>query len=250
MRYYPCIFLSIFIIFTVGAESIFLGNSNARDGQDQIPIKEKPIKLNKDNFVTIRGAIDESTSSKFINDILHINQDTIYIYLDTPGGSVLDGNDIVETIDTLSANGKDIICLADRAASMGFIIFQSCPERYVTKNSVLMQHQMSALVKGPIEHMKSRMRLLETISKRLNKRQSERLGLTQEEFDKKVLSDWWIYGEDCVDENVADKVVSVSCSREIINKRENQTIHSLFGDFSIEYNKCPLIKDYISIKKV
>ena len=51
------------------------------------------INLNESNFITIRNEINKESASKFIYDLNTIeNKKNIYVYLDTPGGSVEDGN--------------------------------------------------------------------------------------------------------------------------------------------------------------
>ena len=60
---------------------------------------------------------------------------------------------------------------------------------------------------------------------------------------KKILSDWWLFGEENVKEGVADKLVTVRCIPSIINEKVKRT-DSIFGiDFSIELNKCPILMD-------
>ena len=54
------------------------------------------IILTKDNFITIRGTIDETISSNFIYDLNRKkNKTDVYVYLNTNGGSVESGNKIL-----------------------------------------------------------------------------------------------------------------------------------------------------------
>ena len=200
------------------------------------------ISLGSDNFVSIQGQINEDTAAKFIKDILQIKKHKIYIYIDSPGGSVMDGNDMIQVMDALSSSNKEIICIADNAASMAFSFLQSCPNRYIMKDSILMQHQMSASVKGQYENMKTRMQLLESINKRLKQKQADRIGLSLEEFNAKTISDWWLFGEDAIEQNVADKVVMVTCEPELTHKYYKKTIKGLLRTTEINVNRCPLIK--------
>ena len=114
----------------------------------------KLVELTENNFVAIRGQIDESTASRFISDVMKLKSNKIYVYLTTPGGSVISGMSIVQTINTLQASGKEFVCIADRAASMGFVIFQSCTQRYVMEHSIIMQHQVSLGIEGQYEQVK------------------------------------------------------------------------------------------------
>jgi ATP-dependent Clp protease protease subunit len=200
------------------------------------------ILLKSDNFVSIQGQINENVAAKFIKEILQIKKHKIYIYIDSPGGNIMDGNDMIQVMDALSYSNKEIICIADNAASMAFAFLQSCPNRYIMRDSILMQHQMSAGVKGQYENMKTRMQLLESINKRLKQKQADRIGLTIDEFNAKTVSDWWLFGEDAIEQNVADKVVMVTCEPELTYKYYKKTIKGLLGPKEINVNECPLIK--------
>ena len=139
------------------------------------------ITLTEDNLVVLRGAIDEDSASYFIKDIhrLIANEkvDDIYVYLMTPGGSVIHGYDIIQTLEALSQTGKKIHCIADTAYSMGFSILQACDSRHVLKSSSIMQHQMSFGFEGHMENNKNRFKFIESIEEKMTEQQSSRLGL-------------------------------------------------------------------------
>ena len=75
--------------------------------------------------VTIKGEINPKSSSDFIMEINRIPSNQIVIYIQSPGGYVESGKEIINEINIQLKNGKDISCIADRAYSMAFIIFQS-----------------------------------------------------------------------------------------------------------------------------
>jgi len=58
------------------------------------------IILNSTNTITINNQIDETVASKFIYDlnIMKRHKNEIFVYLDTPGGSVESGNKILMEI--------------------------------------------------------------------------------------------------------------------------------------------------------
>jgi hypothetical protein len=70
-----------------------------------------------------------------------------------------------------------------------------------------------------------------------------KIKMDREIYLQKILSDWWLFGEENVKEGVADKLVNVKCSPLIINEKVKRT-DSIFGiDFTIELNKCPILMD-------
>lgn len=207
---------------------------------------ETLVKLTEKNFVTIRGPIDGSNSAKIIDQLIskqHENE--LYIYLITNGGSVINGMEIVQTMKSLSENKVSIKCIADTALSMGFIIFQYCPVRYVTLSSVLMQHQLSLGIKGPINQVNTYMSFIQSIEDEVDRHQSDRLGITVPELRSLIAHDWWLFGENNVKSKVADKMVSVICDFD--PKLSTETMQTIFGDIDLTYSTCPLARDPIQI---
>ncbi|QKF93635.1 Clp protease proteolytic subunit /translocation-enhancing protein tepA [Fadolivirus algeromassiliense] len=200
----------------------------------------KLVKLRENNFVALRGKIDEESASAFINDILKIKGNKIYVYLITPGGSITSGNHIIQTIDTLTAAGKNIICIADHAYSMGFVIFQACPKRYIMQHSIIMQHQASLEVGGPIEQARNLFKLVEKIESKSNERQSKRLNIEPNEFHKKTQHDLWLYSDEIITEHAADEIVNVICD---LDANLSYYVKKTFflGTVNIEFSLCPLI---------
>lgn len=226
-----------------------LPNFNTR-----IPLKDqyneksddKIIKLTEKNFVIIRGSIDGSNSAKIVNQLLSKQHESeLYVYLITNGGSVISGMEIVQTLRSLSENKVSIKCIADTALSMGFVIFQYCPVRYVTLTSVLMQHQLSLGIKGPINQLNNYMNFIQSIENEVDQHQANRIGLTISEFKSLTAHDWWLFGENNVKYKVADKMVNVLCEFE--PKLVTETIQSIFGDINLIYSSCPLARDPLQI---
>lgn len=99
------------------------------------------IALKKDNFVSLREAIDEGVSSRLLAKLSLIEEkhDTIYLYINSPGGEVTAGLEIVNYIKSLQERSKQVICIAHNAMSMAFVIFQYCSQRYILYSSTLMR---------------------------------------------------------------------------------------------------------------
>ena len=171
------------------------------------------ITLEKHNTVFLKGQIDTQLAKSVNRDLLAVVDPKIVLFISSPGGSVVDGNRIIQLLDALTLSGKEISCIAQEAYSMAFIIFQACPTRYVLPNSIIMQHQMFVFNMDQLERIKSRMKLLNSLETTLNSRQAERLKLSLKEFTDRVMNDWWIYGEDIILENAADQLTYVVCDR-------------------------------------
>jgi len=204
------------------------------------------IRFTPENMIYLKGTVDEESVGNVVKKLHLLDTDHIYIYLDTPGGSVVDGYNIVDAIQTIAHN-KTIECIAETAISMGFVIFQHCPVRYIRPGAVLMQHQMSIGLKGTLESVKSKLDFAIEMNDILSKKQAERLEMTVDDFNRKTQDDWWMFGEKAIHNKAADKMVRVQCSRELYNDTMNMHFQTIFGPIEVIFSKCPLIKLPLSI---
>jgi len=207
------------------------------------------LEFNSRNLITIRGPIQGSSSTNWItlmND-RDLDIDTLYIYLSSPGGSVLEGIKIMDQIKTVELSGVNIICIADFAASMAFVILQSCRMRLALQSSILMQHQMSIGLSGPLENVDNYLSFIHSIDDNLEKMQANRMNMTEVDFRKKVLNDWWIPGHMSKKVNAVDNLVMVRCSKELMSKRDKINVRTMFGTIEIVYSKCPIAREPMDI---
>lgn len=221
---------------------IFASDNNRSDDVDHVVLTEY-------NHVTIRDVITDESASLFIRETMEMDADHIYVYLYTPGGSVLAGNRIIQQINTLQTMGKQVSCIADRAMSMGFAILQACPNRLVLNNSLIMQHQMSGGMQGSIEAMRSQFNFLDTLEYESNKMQASRMNMTVEEFTKLYVHDIYLYGSTSIlEHNAADRVVTVECDFYYGNDQTITRTHD--GGFFkayVKYYMCPIIPGHVSV---
>jgi ATP-dependent protease ClpP protease subunit len=205
------------------------------------------VELSEGNHITLRGEINGLMISKALVELGRMESDEILIYILSPGGSIAAGNTLVQFMNYLRLKGKTLTCVADQAASMAFSIFQECDNRYVTPTSILMQHQMSVGVKDQYENLKSYLRLLDAINEDYLTRESARIGLSKDEFHSKILSDWWLFGDQNVQENVADKLVYVGCSQQLLEAEKVETFDYLGTTYEIVMSLCPLSRAPIRV---
>lgn len=210
----------------------------------------KVVEFTSRNLITIRGPIKGSSSSTWINQMndRDPDTDTIYIYLSSPGGSVLEGNKLIDQIKTLEMNDINVVCVADFAASMAFVILQACPKRLALPSSILMQHQMSLSLDGALESVNNYMDFIHQINKNLDSMQATRMNMTLEDFKMKVMNDWWIPGHNAKAVNAVDELIMVKCSKDILTKKEKITVSTIFGQVEIIYSKCPIAREPLEIK--
>jgi ATP-dependent protease ClpP protease subunit len=194
-----------------------------------------------DNIISINKEITDEVASNFIYELnKHVSKENIYLYLDTNGGSVIAGNRIIDEVQKYNLD-----CIAKTAVSMGFTILQACNNRFITKYSILMQHQMHYSVSNEKEKLENFVEFITQISKSLDMLQANKIGIEPKILKEKTLNEWWLFGENALTENCADKLVDIQCSSALTNKTYTE---DLLG-YTYTYSKCPLVTTYIHKKK-
>jgi ATP-dependent protease ClpP protease subunit len=186
------------------------------------------IHLNASNLVILKGPIDSDSMAHLKQQIYELpSREHVVLYIDSPGGSVMAGNDFLQAMNTLKANGTVFTAVANRAASMAFILLQNCNNRYILENSILMQHSISLMLWNDLEKAQSYLKLVDSIKTSLVRMQAERMGMAPADFLSKTLQDWWFYQDEAIQSHAADRQVTISCDASLMQGG--------FGD-----NRCPL----------
>jgi ATP-dependent Clp endopeptidase proteolytic subunit ClpP len=210
-------------------------------------VSGKTIELTNDNFVSLRDSVTSQSINNLIYNLIKLKSDNRYIYLNTNGGSVDAGLKLINTINDLNRKNISVSCIVDTAISMGFVILQSCKERYVLEHATLMQHQMSLQdVKGQIRNLNSYFKFINNLENKLNKIQADRIRLELKDFEEKIHDDWWMDSDEAIKNNVADEIVNINCNFE--NTEEEVIVNNVFGQIKMIYSKCPQVPNFIKIK--
>ena len=170
-------------------------------------------RLLKDRIIMLTGQVEDNMANSIIAQLLFLDaQDPtkdIYLYINTPGGSVSAGLAIVDTMNFIKADVQTIVM--GTAASMGTIIASSGTKgkRFMLPNAEYMIHQpMGGTGSGTqqtdmaiaAEH------LLKTRNK-LEKILAENSGKTVEQIHKDAERDYWMSAEETLAYGFIDQIM-------------------------------------------
>lgn len=101
-------------------------------------------RLLKDRIIFLSGEINDSVSNIIVSQLLYLdslNNDDIYLYINSPGGSITSGMAIYDTMNYIKSDVKTIAI--GLAASMAAFILATGTKgkRYSLPNSEIMIHQ-------------------------------------------------------------------------------------------------------------
>lgn len=165
----------------------------------------------KDRIIQLSGEVTEESALSVRLQILSLSKADpelpIEIDINSPGGDVVAGNSIIDTMD-LVANPIITVCVG-MAASMAAIILAHGTKgfRGVTKNSTVMIHQVSYGVQGNNQDVDKTV----DYSRELNRRELAMLGAdcgkTYEQIKKDTERDHYMFADDALAYGIVDKIV-------------------------------------------
>lgn len=210
------------------------------------------IQLSKENSVSLRDVVHSGSVSKVIQELAKKetnDESVIYLVLDTPGGSVFAGIDL---INYLKAYKKPVHTITSFAASMGFQIAQGNQgKRLISPTGVLMSHPMSGGMGGEMGDnmsMDRRHGFLKEIIKTMDLEVVARTNgkQTLESYQKEYDNELWTTGQNAVDLGYADEVSPFGCDSSLSESIDKHEYRSYLGQvFSLqvkyELSSCPLI---------
>lgn len=163
----------------------------------------------------------------------------LYLVVNSGGGSIYAGIRFISFAKTI----KNLNTVTIYAASMASGIVEALPgKRYGVENAVTMFHRARGSFKGYFEdgEVESQLAMWKSIVRKMEKTNSDRIGITLKDYKQKVISEWWMYGEQNITKGALDELVMVKCSYSLIKKRKTVKVRSLFGSYKKIVSQCPL----------
>jgi len=148
-----------------------------------------------------------TNAKDFANELRDIDASEIELYINSPGGSVVDVLAIGAALRSHKATVKGYV--TGMAASAASFILQYCDERYITRNGMVMIHDAKAYAGGNAKQMRTAADLLDKISNDIADIYAVRSGQgTVESWRETMVSgDTWYDGNESVDAGLVDSVV-------------------------------------------
>ena len=168
-----------------------------------------------DRRIPLNGLISAATADYVCSRIDYFNnknkQWPIFIVIDdSPGGSVMAGNKILESMH--SSTAPVYVVVKTFAASMAATIATLAPRSYAYPNAVILHHQISNGMMGNLTEQREGLKNLEQWWKRMATPIANKMGITTDDFVKQMYShtatgDWQEFGDDAVKLKWIDVVV-------------------------------------------
>lgn len=168
-------------------------------------------RLLKDNIVFLNGEVNHQSASIVIAQLLFLASENpkkdIKLYVNSPGGTVVDGLAIIDTMNHIP-NNVSTICIG-LAASMGAMILSSGTKgkRFALPNSEVMIHQPLGGAEGQASDIEIRAKHIVEIKSILAKMIAKNTGQPLPKVEKDMDRDYYMKAEDAKKYGIIDKVI-------------------------------------------
>jgi len=169
-------------------------------------------RLLKERVVFLVGPVNEQSANVIVAQLLFLESENpdkdIYLYINSPGGSVSAGLAIYDTMQFIKPD-VSTLCIG-QAASMGaFLLTAGAPgKRFCLPNSRVMIHQPSGGFQGQASDIEIHAKEILYLRSRLNEMLAQHTGQSVKTIEKDSDRDYFMSGDESVKYGLIDKVLS------------------------------------------
>lgn len=171
-------------------------------------------RLLKDRIIMLSGPIDDYLANSVIAQLLFLEaqdpEKDIFLYINSPGGSVTAGLAIYDTMNFIKADVQTIVI--GLAASMGSFLSSSGTKgkRFALPNAEIMIHQPLGGAQGQATEIEIAAKHILFTRERLNKILAKNTGQRVTKIAKDTDRDNWLTAEQAKDYGLIDAVLTSS----------------------------------------
>lgn len=175
-------------------------------------------RLLQDRIILLNGEVNENMALSITAQLLYLeSQDPdkdITIYINSPGGSVVDGMAIYDTMNFIKPD-VSTVCMG-LAASMGAFLLSSGAKgkRFALPNAEIMIHQPLGGARGQATDIEISAKRIVEMKERLTRIIADNAGQDFEKVLKDCERDYWMMANEAKEYGIIDDV--------IVNKKHNQ----------------------------
>ncbi len=169
-------------------------------------------RLLKDRIVFLGGEVDDDSANLIVAQLLFLEAEDpdkdVYLYINSPGGSVTAGMAIYDTIQYLKCD-VSTICVG-MAASMGALLLAAGAKgkRKALENAEVMIHQPSGGAKGQATDIRIQAEAIIKTKRRMNEILSKRTGQPYDKVAEDTERDNYMDAEQALAYGLIDEIIT------------------------------------------
>lgn len=166
-------------------------------------------RLLQDRIILLTGEINDNVSSIIVSELLYLdslNSNDINIYISSPGGSIVSGLAIYDTINMINSKVNTIVI--GMAASMAaFILASGTGKRKALPNAEIMIHQPYGGMEGVASDIDIQAKRLLRTKERINQLLAIHCKKDVQQIEKDTERDYYMNAKEALDYNLIDEII-------------------------------------------
>lgn len=168
-------------------------------------------RLSIERIIFLGGTINDGLANSVVARLLYMdsenNDKDIFLYINSPGGSVRGGMAIYDTMQCVKANITTIV--VGMAMSMAAVILATGTKgkRFALPNAEIMIHQSSGGTQGQASDIEIEAREILRLDRQVNEILSRHTGQPLEKLEKDQKRDFYLTAQSALEYGLIDKVL-------------------------------------------
>lgn len=195
----------------VGTEEVLISNGMVEEVFYLRDLQQRKLFLNAD--------IDQFSVADIVKHIMQINKEDkgleiekrkpILLYITSNGGDVDSGFELIDVI--MSSKTPVYTINLGYQYSMGFLIGLAGHKRYATRNAKFLHHDGTNVIINSGTKAKDQMEFQSDIESRVKDYVISRTKVTNEEYDKHMRQEWYLFADEAKDYGMVDYIIGIDC---------------------------------------
>ncbi|MFZ1249234.1 MAG: ATP-dependent Clp protease proteolytic subunit [Candidatus Saccharimonadales bacterium] len=169
-------------------------------------------RLLKERIIFLGSDVNEASANIIVAQLLFLQSEDakkdIYLYINSPGGSVYDALAIYDTMQYI-ANDVQTVGIGVQASAAAFLLSSGAKgKRFLLPHSTVMIHQPSSGTRGKVTDQEIDLRESLRIKKLLEQIMAKNTGQKLERIHEDMERDRWMTADEALKYGLVDKVIS------------------------------------------
>lgn len=169
-------------------------------------------RLLKDRIIFLGDAVNEHTANLVVAQLLFLQSEDakkdIYLYINSPGGSVYDALAIYDTMQYIQ-NDVQTVGIGVQASAAAFLLSSGTKgKRFLLPNATVMIHQPSSGTRGKVTDQEIDLKESLRVKKLLEEIMRKNTGQKPDRIHTDMERDYWMTSDEAVKYGLADKVIT------------------------------------------
>ncbi len=167
-------------------------------------------RLLEDRIIFLSGEITDQTANLIVSELLFLdskNHEDIYMYINSPGGSVTSGMAIYDTMNYIKSDVRTI-CVGLAASMAAFLLSSGTKgKRFALINADVMIHQPLGGMQGQASDMKIACERILKMKEKLNKILAKNTNQPLKKIQKDTDRDYYLTSEEAKKYGLIDQII-------------------------------------------